>query len=261
MIEESRRGRAAFEAMELQALAGLSALADQQRERLPQTRAVRELPLREIAAEVAMAVRLSDRAVQGMIGDAATTVALFPTVVTALSEGRIGRGHVTALVDAGAAIDDNDAREAFTAAALVVAERESVGRFRSVVRAMAERMNPRSMADRHRLAREDRGTRVRDLPDGMGEFVLVGPAVTVYGTQDRLTQQAKAIQNDARAEAKERVGEDGFVPDERTLAQIRADVAADLLLTGAPTMDPTATGDGPGRWVRSVPSCRSPSRY
>lgn len=36
------------------------------------------------------------------------------------------------------------------------------------------------------------------------------------------------------------------VTDERTTAQVRADILADLLLTAAPTADPTRTDDGPG---------------
>jgi hypothetical protein len=313
MVVESRKARAAFEAMEVQALAGLSALADQQRERLPEKRALRELPLREIAAEVALAVRASDRVMQGMITDAAQTVTLFPAAVTALSEGRISRGHLTALVDVGARIDDDDARAVFETEALGVAERESVGRFRSIVGAMGERINPRSLADRHLLAREDRGVRIRDLADGMAEIRSVQPSVIAYGIHDRLTEQAKLVQNHARAEAAaakaetaaaklaaaksaaatataaaaepaaadsvgaepaaaESVGaaagggmpvaepaeapgaagastappEPVFVPDERSLDQVRADLFADLLLAGTPATDPTGTGDGPG---------------
>jgi hypothetical protein len=279
MVVESRKARAAFEAVEVQALAALSALADQQRERLPEKRALRELPLREIAAEVALAVRASDRVMQGMITDAAQTVALFPAAVTALSEGRISRGHLTALVDAGARIDDDDARARFEGEALGVAERESVGRFRSIVGAMGERINPRSLADRHRLAREDRVVWIRDLADGMAEIRSVQPSVIAYGIHDRLTEQAKLVQNHARAEAAaakaeaaaaaksaaaeagaagsgERVAEPVeapepasepvFVPDERSLDQIRADLFAGLLLTGTPANDPTATSTGDG---------------
>lgn len=245
MLEDCRKGRAAFDAMEVQALAALNAVADQQRERLPSRRAVRELPLREIAAEAALAVRASDRVMQGLISDAAQTVAMFPRAVTALSEGRIARGHLTTLVDAGAAIDDEALRAAFEADALEVAERESVGRFRSVVRAMSERANPRSMAERHLLAREDRSVRVRDLHDGMSEVVSVQPSVIAHGIHDRLTQQAKLLQDHARAEAAATSGLPSE-PDERTLAQLRADLFADLLLAGAPATDPTAAADGPG---------------
>jgi hypothetical protein len=310
MYVEAAKGIAAFEAMKVEVLAGLSALADQQRERLPEKRAVRELPLREIAAEVALAVRASDRVMQGMITDAAQTVTLFPAAVTALSEGRISRGHLTALVDAGARIDEDDARAVFEGEALGVAERESVGRFRSIVGAMGERINPRSLADRHLLAREDRGVRIRDLADGMSEIRSVQPSVIAYGIHDRLTEQAKLVQNNARAEAAaaksaaaksvaarsvgaspaggrkpvaetveasgtagpsttasaQSAGSDPtsggsvaepleapepapdhvFVPDERSLDQVRADLFADLLLAGTPATDPTGTGDAPG---------------
>ncbi|MFZ8755946.1 DUF222 domain-containing protein [Microbacterium sp. HMH0099] len=48
------------------------------------------------------------------------------------------------------------------------------------------------------------------------------------------------------ASATERTGEDAVTADTRTADQIRADVLTDLLLSGTPALDPTATADGPG---------------
>ncbi|MFG6504326.1 DUF222 domain-containing protein [Microbacterium sp. P05] len=253
IIEETQRGIASLEALRVHALATLGSLADQQRDRLGERRAVREMPLREISAEVAAAVRVSDRVMQGFITDAAQTVALFPATVTALAKGRISRGHMTALVDAGAGIDDPEARAAFEAAALEVAERESVGRFRAAVRGMGERLNPRSMTERHLLAREQRAVSVLDLADGMSRLSAVMPSVHAYGIQDRLTQQAKIVKNHAKADgdalrAAVAAGDavDLSAVDERTLGQIRVDVLTDLLLAASPALDPTRSGDGDG---------------
>ncbi|MEX0152966.1 DUF222 domain-containing protein [Microbacterium sp. LMI1-1-1.1] len=48
------------------------------------------------------------------------------------------------------------------------------------------------------------------------------------------------------ASATERTGVDAVTADTRTADQIRADVLTDLLLSGTPALDPTATADGPG---------------
>ncbi|MFZ8477861.1 hypothetical protein ACO1MN_16505, partial [Staphylococcus aureus] len=65
------------------------------------------------------------------------------------------------------------------------------------------------------------------------------PTILAVGIHDRLTQQAHAV-IDARNETSE------TGTDERTAAQLRADILADLLLTAAPDADPTRVDDGPG---------------
>jgi hypothetical protein len=189
--------------------------------------AKRDLPLRSAAAELATAVRLHDRTVQGRMADAARLASDFPAALGALEEGRISRGHVQVMLETGGAIDDAAARAEFEQRVIGRAEKSTVGRTRAFAQQVAERLNPRTMAERHREARKLRDVWATDRPDGMCLVQSLQPAVEGHAVVDRVTQQAKAIAG---------VGD----PDDaRSAGEIRADVFLDLLLTGTPAIDPT----------------------
>ena len=161
----------------------------------------REMPLREVTAEVAAALRVTERTVQRRMSDGTTLLMRFTRTCTALAEGRISRAHASVIVEAGCGIDDDTARAAFELAALDRAEIESAGRLRSIVRTIAENVQPVPLAERHRAARGQRGVFLRDLPDDMSEVVTVQPSVLAHGIFDRLTRMARADQDAARAAA------------------------------------------------------------
>lgn len=75
--------------------------------------------------------------------------------------------------------------------------------------------------------------------DGMSDLVATLPTVLAVGIYDRLTHQSRAVV-DARGDTAV------SATDERTTAQLRADILADLLLTAAPEADPTRDDDGRG---------------
>lgn len=217
----------------------------------------REMPLREVTAEVAAALRVTERTVQRRMSDATTLMMRFTRTFAALADGRISRAHAGVIVEAGCAIEDDAARAGFELAALDRAEIETVGRLRSIVGTIAETVQPVSIAERHRRARGHRGVFLRDLEDDMAEVVSVQPAVLARGIFDRLTQMARADQDAARAaEAAARDeaeaaatmgGVDGLDAaaeptrtDDRTLDQRRADIFADMMLAGVPV----AVGEG-----------------
>jgi hypothetical protein len=226
----------------------------------------RDMALRSIAAEIACAGRLSDRTVQRRIDDADVLVSGYPQTVTAWAEGRISQGHVRCVVDAGTPLDDAD-RALLDAAAVPVCEAETAAGARHLLETLAEELNPRTFTERHRDARESRSVRVAPLPDGMAELIVILPVTLARAIRDRLTRQAREIVNTrerARVDTAEAAAgvatgavETGGESDEptfaeivasdtRTIDQIRTDVLADMLLTGCPGNDPTATGDGPG---------------
>lgn len=226
---------AALQARQIRLMAEAVALAERAAELLPATRREREIPLRSTAAEIGAALRMSDRTVQRRLNDAWTLSDRFPATCAALADGRISRAHVEVILDAGVPIDDDDSRAAFERDALVRAEAETPARLRSIVAVLAERHHPTSITDRHRRARRTRGVFAKDTADGMGELLVVGPAVLIHGIHDRLTQYAHRIRTDA-ADADGM----GARSDDRTMDQLRADVLADLLLSGTTT----AAGDG-----------------
>lgn len=181
-----------------------------------------QLPVREIAAEIGAALRVSDRTVQRQLDQARTLTERFPTTLDALTTGQISRAHVAVITEAGAHLDDPGLRAEYEQTVLDVARRESAARVRPFARLTAERLAPRSLQERHDTAAVERGVRVFDVDDGMSELQLVAPSTLVRGVHDRLTQMGMAVKD--------------ADPDEsRTLDQLRADLLTDLALTGIPT--------------------------
>ncbi|MDO8384377.1 MAG: DUF222 domain-containing protein [Microbacterium sp.] len=260
-----RKQAAQVHAAEVRLLAGAGQLAASRSSRLRSDSREREMHLRSIAAELALAVRASDRTVQRQINDAVVLADDFTPVLEALEAGRIFVGHARVIVDAGTPIQYPEARIAFATEAVSRAENLSPSRLRPAVEALAERFQPRTVTERHRDARADRAVTVTDRADGMGELTYVGPATLVHGIYDRLTQQARAVRNAAAqpgasfgpaavaastdtaptggagAETSDCTPE--LTPDPRTIDQLRADIFADMLLTSAPQDDPTIAAD------------------
>ncbi|MDO8383205.1 MAG: DUF222 domain-containing protein [Microbacterium sp.] len=228
---------AAGEAEALRVLAQASVVARERIDKLPRASSREsELPVRAIAAELAVRANESDRTVQRRMEEAHTVATKFAATLDALTEGRVAVAHVRVIVDHGSKIEDPSAREVFEVEAIARAETTTAGRLNASLARLVEEVQPRTFADRHKAAREGRGVWVRDDADGMAELVLRGPAVPVHGMHDMLTQMARKITNAASAAAA-----DGAEPDPRTMSQIRADVLAEIVLTHR--VDP-ATGEG-----------------
>ncbi|MDX2376286.1 HNH endonuclease [Microbacterium sp. LRZ72] len=223
------RAEAAAQAAVARVLAEAETLAEVRVAALPAAAAREaELPVRALAAELGAAARQPDRTVQRRMDEAAMIARHFAATLDAWEQGAIARGHVTAIVDHGMPIQDSAARAMFEREALERAAETTPGRLRAALGRLSEDLQPRSLTERHQQARAKRGTSVQDLEDGMGGILIVQPITLIRGIQDRLTEQAKEIKNTD--------------PDEpRTLDQIRADIAADTLLTSTPNID---TGEG-----------------
>ncbi|WP_052460826.1 HNH endonuclease signature motif containing protein [Microbacterium gorillae] len=189
-----------------------------------------ELAVREVSAELGAALRISDRVIQGQLSDAFTLVHTFPRTHAALSAGRISLAHARVIVDEGSPIEDAERKAEFEAGAVVVAEEESASRLRHRITMDAEAARTDTIDERHRAARAERCVDVRDDRDGMSELHAYLPTVLAHGIADRLNQCARSIKNHREADSG-----DEPRPDDRTLAQITADVFADLLLAAEPT--------------------------
>ncbi|MCR2814700.1 HNH endonuclease signature motif containing protein [Microbacterium jiangjiandongii] len=262
-LERTRARIAALQAEELGLLARADAIAAEHTARVPSSAGrEREMPLREMAADVATVMRRSDRVIQDRMHDATVLVTGFAATVAALRAGAIDTAHVRIIQDAGARITDPDARARFEQAALVVCERETPGRAKPIIAMIGQKLHPVPLAERHAEAAAGRRVWVRDLDDGMAELAAVLPAVLAYAIRDRLTQHAREVAAAQRAAAPEKpTGSDGAtaetgddtgsastapahpaverpadndpgVTDTRTADQVRADVLTDLLLTG-----------------------------
>ncbi|PQZ60048.1 MULTISPECIES: HNH endonuclease signature motif containing protein [unclassified Microbacterium] len=217
-----------------------------------------EMSARTVAAEFAAALRVSDRTVQRRMADAAWVVERFPLVWEAQGAGRISAAHARVVCEAGEHLEDAVSRDAYATQMIAFAETESPARVGRMARRVAERFQARSIHERHLDAREKRSVWVKDVGDGMTQLGLLGPSALVHGAFERLTQIAKAVQEPEFLPGGQSVQEQsgaGTVPDagpaaaadadasdQRTIAQLRADLALDLLLTGAPAGHDTSEG-------------------
>ena len=237
-LADTRRRRAELHAEEAALLAAAVDLAQAQVGGAGPSTA-RDIPLRSLAAQIGVALQVTDRTVQRRMSDATLLVSGFPGTFAALGAGDISAGHMREIVEAGAPIVDDEVRAEFEAAAVEVARRETPGRLRPAVRMLAARLHPVPLAVRHAEAASARDVWVRDLEDGMAELIATLPAHLAHGIRDRLDRIARA-DIDARTVIDTDVGGDTLVPepavtDCRRIGEVRADAFADLLLTGHAT--------------------------
>ncbi|WP_374977060.1 DUF222 domain-containing protein [Microbacterium trichothecenolyticum] len=259
---------AALQARKLRVLAEAFELTETQKARIPSMRSRdRDMPLRSLAAELGLAVRMNDRTMQSHMSDAHRLVTDFAATVDALGNGDISRAHASAILDAGADLDDAGPRAAYEQAVLDYAHGTTAARTRSFAQQQADIHNPRTMQERHDLAAQGRRIWVTDLSDGMSQLTLLTSTALAHGIHDRATRQAKLIKRvDAAARrdaantaagrdsgsggsgalgasggaetGTDAAADDGAF-DQRSIDQIRADLVVDMLLTGSPAIDPT----------------------
>ncbi|MCE4025387.1 HNH endonuclease [Microbacterium sp. Au-Mic1] len=206
-----------------------------------------ELASRSVAAELAGVLHMSDRVVQARMARAAELVNRYPVTMQAFTEARISPAHVRQIQDTGARLDDT-ARGAFEQVAVAASVGETPHRVKRVIERIAERLAPRSLTERHREAQEQRRVWREDLGDGQKMLGLIHAAAIVDGIYDRLTQQARTVHVANTRAGKDDAGRDidadalGDPADDRAIDQLRADLCADTLLTGAPSGHDTADG-------------------
>ncbi|MFS0867675.1 DUF222 domain-containing protein [Microbacterium sp. 179-B 1A2 NHS] len=265
-VEGLERRLAAVQIEQLRVLARAGRLAENQAAGSGSRVRVHDMALRSIAAEVGGIMRTTDRTVQRRIDEARTIVEGYPAALAAWETGRITRGHVLVIVDAGGVVP-LELRADFEAAAIVRCEKDTPNRVRAELEIIAQRMHPRSFTERHENAAAGRCVRLVPGRDGMSDLIATLPTVLAEGIHDRLTQQARAIM-DTRAEraeaeraeaerAEAQLGSAAFglppvgnavatatgtdtavvATDARGIDLVRADVFADLLLAGTPALD------------------------
>lgn len=236
----------------------------QQRGSSPLRSSDADLPLREVALELGMAMRASDRGVQRRMSEAYLLTTLFPRTHASWADGEIDAGHAWAIARAGAVLRTSEDRARFETLALEAARTESPSRMTQAAKAIAATIDPAAFDDAVHRATDERSVRLFDLDDGMARLIADLPAPIAYAIYDSLTTRARTIvdrtdtgtdtdadaSKDACGEARRARGDDADTvvtsrsadAERRTLAQVRADVFGDLLLTAAPST--TATGAG-----------------
>ena len=177
-----------------------------------------------LVAEVACVLTIGERAAAALLGEAHALTTSLPATLNALESGAIGWQHARIVVEettglsptAGSALEahffDPEAPNPARGAApgdLVAA------RFRRKVRAWRERHHPESLEIRRAKNIADRRMEYAPDRDGMAWISLYLPGETACALWNRTTALARGLQGPHEA---------------RNLAQLRADIAAGLLL-------------------------------
>ncbi|WP_235038190.1 DUF222 domain-containing protein, partial [Microbacterium sp. 18062] len=192
-VVQARRQASIAQAAEARLLARAADLvADRIAERRQSGKRVSDadLPLREVALELGMAVRVSDRTIQARMGRAWSLVEHFPATLAAWEEGAIDPGHAWAIAHAGTGIRTPENRTRYEHLALAAAAEESPARFAPIARAIAASVDPDAFTEQVAAATAERTVRVYDLDDGLARLIADLPAPLAYAIHDRLTQMA-----------------------------------------------------------------------
>jgi hypothetical protein len=176
---------------------------------------------RSFVAEIACALRMSERSAQKLIAESDTLVDTLPASFSALCQGRIGYAQARVIVDEAYGLDAAD-RRSLEDTVIGAAATQTPARLRARVRRVRERLHPETINTRLKAAVADRSVSVETAADGMAWLNLYVQAPLVAGIDDRVGQVAAAMKQHG---------------DPRTITQLRADIATMLLLgdgTGIP---------------------------
>ena len=170
---------------------------------------------RVIASELACALRIPERSAQSLVAESVALMKL-PETFTALGAGTITWRHARAIVDHVSSLPA-DAWSAFETAAIPFAQTLTVAQFDRRARVLRERLCPASIDTRFRDAAADRTLTLEPARDCLAVLSAYLPAAIAQGVYNRVTDMALAHRSPST---------------ERTLAQLRADFFAELLLEG-----------------------------
>lgn len=177
-----------------------------------------EFAERAAAADLAVRLGISESTVRSQAHDAATLRGRLPRLWARFCDGEVTAANARCAAELVRSLpEDVDLTARFDTELCGMAGQAPV-RFRLGARALRERLHSVPLVERARAARETRGVWVDNDIDGMAYLSLKAPAEDVHGAFARIDATARSLASR---------------PDEeRTLAQIRADVAAGFLLAG-----------------------------
>jgi hypothetical protein len=187
-----------------------------------QARAERmEMAQRAAVCDLAVRVHLSEVMIRARADDAQTLRERCPAVWDAFLRGTVDERNADTAAGCARSLpaDAPEAWAMFDTAAAAAASLLSPGKFRTFARSLRERVHPESIEDRHRRARGDRSVWLSPEFDGMATWSVYGPAADLHAVHVRVDEAARHLQ-----------AQEG---EARTLAQLRADVAIDLLQNAA----------------------------
>ncbi|HYH76274.1 MAG TPA: DUF222 domain-containing protein, partial [Arthrobacter sp.] len=190
-----------------------------------------------LVSEVACALTVSERSAGTLLAETQSLTTELPLTLSALQEGSISWQHARVMVDETSNLDPAGAATLEAHFLDTDAENPAVGcpagemvpgRFRHKARTWRERHHAESIEKRHKKCAADRRLEYAPDRDGMAWLSAYLPADQAAGIWNSTTAAARALQ----------------CPDEpRTLPQLRADVAAKLLLSAGSDVTATTSPD------------------
>jgi hypothetical protein len=217
---------------------------------------------RSMFAEVSAALHVTRAAASRALGTGWALRDRFPGTLAALRAGQISARHAAVIVAAATPLGlvDRDAHQRFEEQVLPYAAAETAPRTGAYAKSVAAAIAPESVTERCRRAHDDRRVFVTDHDNGQSLFGVLLPTPLAHAAYERSTAMARRIReitaatdcggfNGPHAPQPGRTPTDqdleritGFtsivaesgeqLSNDRTLDQIRADIATDLLLTG-----------------------------
>ncbi|QHC60075.1 HNH endonuclease signature motif containing protein [Rathayibacter sp. VKM Ac-2760] len=176
----------------------------------------RDLVERSIRAELAVAYSLSEREVSRRLETAQMLTEHLPLTRVLLRDAKILWEVGEAICRTASSLPE-ESRSALDERAADAAVTMSIAQLRRALIRWREELHEQPLAERHALAREDRAVWVSPDVDGMATLCLHAPAPAVSGAYDRLRRIARTLSDEG---------------DPRTLQQLSADAAVDLLCDG-----------------------------
>ena len=178
-----------------------------------------------LVAEMACALRIPAGTASGLVHESRVLVESRPQTLDALRSGEISLRHVRRVLEQLDSVPQ-PARAALEAVLLPHARKLTAAQFEGKARKLRERFHPDSITVRRTKCLADRRVQFFPDKDGMATLWLRAAGEDLEGIYTRVTDAAISLQGPA---------------EPRTLSQLRADVAIDLLQQGV-----TSTGLGAG---------------
>jgi hypothetical protein len=176
----------------------------------------RDLVERSIRAELAVTIGVSERDVDRRLETAQMLMEHLPLTRALLRDARI-LWEVGETICRTASSLPEASRAALDERAADAALTMTTTQLRRSLRRWREELHEQPLAERHARARQDRAVWVTPDVDGMATLCVHAPAPAVSGAYDRLRRIARSLRDDG---------------DPRTLQQLSADAAVDLLCDG-----------------------------
>jgi hypothetical protein len=180
---------------------------------------------REFVSELACTLRLPERTAENLIAESRALAEDLPATREALQNGQISYRQAQTLIGQAWTVPGN-ARAAFEAALLPAAANLTAAKLKHKARLLRERLHPETITARHQAQVSDRAVFFQPEADGMASLTWYDTADTLQAAYTRATDLAHSLQGPA---------------EPRTLAQLRADALADLLIDG---VTPAGLGTG-----------------